>query len=274
MDFAKSKWSRRIAALLLLLSGACPVWADPRLSIVIDDIGRDRAIGRRAIALPFPAAIAVMPHLASSAELAREAHQRGKEVLVHQPMENLARTTLGPGGLTLAMEHDEVVATLRRAIESVPHAVGVSNHTGSLFTQQSVQMGWVMAELAARGLYFIDSRTTHHTVALTAAELEGVPALRRHVFLDNERTEKYLTRALARAVRRAKRRGHAVMVAHPYHATFEFLESHISQIKGIEIVAPSELLPNAAVAELVQSGKRERVLVEHLREEGLREQGL
>ncbi|MEE9254581.1 MAG: divergent polysaccharide deacetylase family protein [Pseudomonadales bacterium] len=274
MDFAKSKWPRRIVALLLLLSTTCPVAWAARLGIIIDDIGQDRMIGRRAIALPFPAAIAVLPHLPASAELAREAHRSGKEVLLHLPMENLARTKLGPGGLTLAMEHAEVIETLGRAIESVPHAVGVSNHTGSLLTQQPLQMKWVMAELARRDLYFIDSRTTHHTVALTAAQLEGVPALERDVFLDNERTEAYLTRALTRAVERARRRGLALMVAHPYYATIKFLESHVSEIRGVDIVAPSELLPNAGIQELVQRGTPEHVLLQHGWEERRQQRGL
>lgn len=265
MDFANSKWLRPTFVLLLLLSNPClgaKGGAAPRLSIIIDDIGQDPAVGRRAVALPFPAAIAVLPFLPASTEIARAAHENGKEVLLHQPMENLARTSLGPGGLTLAMERAEIIAALGNAIDSVPHCVGVSNHTGSLLTQEPLQMGWVMSELDRRGLYFIDSRTTHHTVALTAAELEAVPVLRRDVFLDNQRTEQYLTSALERAVEHASRHGYAVIVAHPYDVTLTFLESRIRELHDIEIVPPSKLLPNPGVRELVRRGERERLLVE------------
>lgn len=258
MDFEKSKWPQRIATLLLLLSVTSPfARAAPRLSIIIDDIGQDRALGRRVIALPFPAAIAVLPYLPASSELAREAHAHGKEVLLHEPMENLAHKPLGPGGLTLAMNHDQVVTTLTHAIESIPYAVGVSNHMGSLLTQYPLQMGWVMAELARRGLYFVDSRTTSRTFALTAAEIEGVPAIRRHVFLDNERSESYLTTALGRAVERARRHGDAVVIAHPYETTVSFLESHMDVVEGIEIVPPSRMLPLPAFQTLVRNSGRE-----------------
>ena len=261
MDYAKSKWPRLTFALLLLLTTP-GLAGTPRLSIIIDDIGQDRAVGQRAIALPFPAAIAVLPFLPASRELARAAHENGKEVLLHQPMENLARTSLGPGGLTLTMAHTEVIAALSSAIDSVPHCVGVSNHTGSLLTQEPLQMGWVMSELDRRGLYFIDSRTTHHTVALTAAELEAVPVLRRHIFLDNQRTKQYLADALERAIEHASRHGYAVIIAHPYDVTLTFLESQVHELNGIEIVPPSTLLLNPGVRELVRRGERERLLEE------------
>ena len=47
-------------------------------------------------------------------------------------------------------------------------------------------MALVMAELRARGLLFLDSRTTAQSVAAAEAQRLGVPHAERDVFLDNE----------------------------------------------------------------------------------------
>jgi hypothetical protein len=55
-------------------------------------------------------------------------------------------------------------------------------------------MATVMKSLAARHLFFIDSRTTAATVALQAARRQGVPAFYRSVFLDDTASVPYTPR--------------------------------------------------------------------------------
>jgi len=58
----------------------------PRLAIVIDDLGNDRAQADALFRVSYPLTLSVLPHLSSSTEIAEEAHRRGYEVLLHLPM--------------------------------------------------------------------------------------------------------------------------------------------------------------------------------------------
>ena len=78
--------------------------------------------------------------------------------------------------------------TFAAGLASVPYAIGVSNHRGSLLTRHPGHMAWLMEEIAAReGMFFVDSYTTHESVAIQMAAESGIAATRRNVFLDNDR---------------------------------------------------------------------------------------
>jgi polysaccharide deacetylase 2 family uncharacterized protein YibQ len=126
----------------------------------------------------------------------------------------------------------------------VPHVVGVNNHMGSRATEDLRTMTWVMQELRGRGMWFIDSRTTRRTVALDAARAVGVPAARRHVFLDNERTERAISAQLAEAVYRARMDGEAIAIGHLAAPTVAVLERELPGLseRGADLVRPGELV--------------------------------
>ena len=105
-------------------------------------------------------------------------------------------------------------------------------------------MGWLMDELARRdGLFFIDSYTTHHSVALRIARESGIPATKRDVFLDHERRAETVLRELERLKKLARERGAAVAIGHPYPETLEVLEKALPALaeEGIELVPLSQL---------------------------------
>ena len=59
------------------------------LAVVIDDVGYNTARGLRAVNLPGPVTIAVLPFAPHTNMLAQMAANRGHDVIVHQPMEGL-----------------------------------------------------------------------------------------------------------------------------------------------------------------------------------------
>jgi len=82
-----------------------------------------------------------------------------------------------PGGVTLDMSRNEFRTTFASAIETVPFAIGVSSHRGSLLTRHPGHMTWLMQEIRERdNLFFIDSYTTPESIALKVAAEEGVSA--------------------------------------------------------------------------------------------------
>ena len=145
----------------------------PRLAIIIDDLGRDPSAAASVLALPFPLTASVLPNLQHSAEVADQAYRRGDHVMLHLPMEAESESAAAqPEAIELrvGMNADQVRSILASMLATVPHATGVNNHEGSRATADPALMNALMPAIRARGLYFIDSRTTAATVAYDAAE--------------------------------------------------------------------------------------------------------
>lgn len=231
-------------ATLLLTQGAAET--APRIAIIIDDLGYQLEAGRRAIDLPGPVAYAVLPGTPYGQRLSRSAHEKGKEVLLHLPLEPVGhRGPAEPGTLMLDMSRMTFRATFADAIATVPFAVGVSSHRGSLLTRHPGHMGWLMEEIRSReDLFFIDSYTTHESIALQIAAESGVIATKRDVFLDHERTTDAVTREFERLKAMARKRGTAVAIGHPFPETLEVLRRELPKLceEGFELVTISELI--------------------------------
>lgn len=235
--------SRVIGALLLLGSGAAQ--AGPMVSIIIDDLGNRGALDRRAVALPGPVAMSVLPHTPHARHVAERARQAGKEILVHLPMQSEAATESPPDTIALHDTRRQLEDHLHRALEAVPHATGVNNHMGSLITRHPGHMDWLMSALAEDPrLFFVDSRTTKFTVAARLAVEHGVPALSRDVFLDDDPSRDAVERAFDRLVETARRRGRAVAIGHPHPTTLAVLEERLPRLAGlgVTLVPLSEML--------------------------------
>ena len=216
-----------------------------RLAIILDDLGYDRGAAAAVFALPYALTLAVLPNLLHSADVAEEADRRGYQVLLHLPMES-ANGGAKPEAIELrrGMQPDEVTRLLAEMLKTVPHAVGVNNHQGSLATADGPLMAAVMAALRERQLFFIDSRTTTATVAYDAAVEARVPAASRKVFLDDIPAREAILRQLALAARHARQQGSAIAIGHPYPATLQALEEYLPQLEaqGIALVFASELV--------------------------------
>jgi polysaccharide deacetylase 2 family uncharacterized protein YibQ len=236
----------RAAAILLLLASQSLAQSAPRIAIIIDDLGYHLAAGQRAVALPGAVACAILPGTPRSVQLAQAAWQSGKEVMLHLPLQSMhLHGTEEPGAITLDTTRRGLADTFANALATVPFAVGVNGHRGSLLTRHPGHMSWLMEEiLMAGGLYFVDSYTTHHSVALQIAAEAGVPAIRRDVFLDSNPAPEMVAREFERLKSLARERGFAVAIGHPYPETLDFLEHAIPSLveEGIQLVPPSELI--------------------------------
>ncbi|MDH3452539.1 MAG: divergent polysaccharide deacetylase family protein [Gammaproteobacteria bacterium] len=235
-----------LAAALLLIAVSSAAETLPRIAIIIDDLGYQLQAGRRAIDLPGPIAFAVLPGTPRGGQLARLANERGKEVLLHLPLEAVDNPGLAePGAMTLDMSHASFRSAFADAIDSVPFAIGISSHRGSLLTRHPGHMQWLMQEIRAReNLFFIDSYTTHESIALRVATEAGVAATRRDVFLDHERSPQAVLRELQRLKVKAREQGQAIAIGHPFPETLEILERELPKLldEGIELVTISEIL--------------------------------
>lgn len=230
--------------LAWLFSQATLAEERPVLVIIIDDLGYRLEAGRQAAALPGKVNLAILPHTPNGQVVAKLGMAAGKEILLHTPMSNLRAFPLGHGGLTTAMNEEELRAQLVRNLESTPGVRGINNHTGSLLTARREPMEWVMKELAARGLYYVDSRTTADTLAANVAQEFGVPNLSRQVFLDNEITASAIHQQFEKFLQVARREGMATAIGHPHDATLNYLQRQLPVIQrqGYRLSLVSEVL--------------------------------
>lgn len=255
---------RTLMLALLAISRICyasePGNQVPCISIIIDDIGYRYHDDQAAIGLPGPVAYAIMPQSPHAAEMSQLADELGKLVLLHLPMEasdDFDNQFLGPGALTVGMSKQQFLQTLTSDLKSVPDAVGVNNHMGSLLTRYPQQMEWVMEALKKHNKFYVDSMTSRRSVAGTVAEFLQVPTLKRDVFLDNEQNEAYIRNQFRKLVEIARRRGSAVAIGHPRPDTIRVLQHQLRLLDeyGVRLVSLEELLrerheeaPSAAFA--------------------------
>lgn len=235
-----------LATIIMSLTAHSAAYSPPRIAIIIDDLGYQLAAGRRAIDIPGPLAFAVLPGTPQGELLAKIAHSHGKEVLLHLPLEPVDYSgPPEPDGIRLDMSRAVFRSTFADAIDSVPFAIGVSSHRGSLLTRHPGHMGWLMEEILERdNLFFIDSYTTHHSVALKVAAEAGVAATKRDVFLDHDPAIEAVSREFKRLKSLARKNGQAVGIGHLNPATLDYLERELPNLErdGFELVTISQLL--------------------------------
>lgn len=218
-----------------------------QIAIVLDDVGNSQH-DLQALTLPSAITFAILPYTPYAKEIARQAIKQGRDMLLHVPMQAKAHNNnLGAGALLLHMEEQQFKDTLTNALNFLPSVTGISNHMGSALTEHVKQMQWVMDVLYQQGLYFLDSRTTVNTTGEYSANISAIPALRRHVFLDNIKTEKAMEKQLQHAIQLGKKNTAVVIIAHPYPVTLKFLNERFAQQRAdIKLVSLASLLSERA----------------------------
>lgn len=240
-----------IVALLIGAGSASGAMAQetalPAIAIIIDDIGYRHREDLEVAALPGPLTLSILPHSPHAAEMAARAAATGKDVMLHLPMEPLRNekdVALGPGALMRHMDRVEVMRTLNAALRSVPAAIGVNNHMGSLLTRELEHMRWLMESLQIHDKFFVDSVTSERSIAADVAARTGVPNVKRDVFLDNARDARNLRAEFAELVRIARRKGSALAIGHPHPETIAMLGETLPQLErlGVRLVSVPVLL--------------------------------
>jgi len=216
----------------------------PLVAIVIDDVGLDRARSRRAWELPGSLTMSFLPYAKDLREQASAARARGKEIMLHLPMEPAGRGDPGPGALLVSMTDNEIGRRSAAAMDGYDGYVGVNNHMGSRFTTFKPGMQTVLQQAKARGLMFLDSRTTAQTIGDQLAQELGVASMSRNVFLDDEESVAAVRRKLAETEELARRQGYVVAIGHPHEATLQALAEWLPtlQAKGLVLAPASAVL--------------------------------
>jgi polysaccharide deacetylase 2 family uncharacterized protein YibQ len=216
----------------------------PLIAIVIDDVGLDRPHSRRAWELPGPLTMSFLPYAKNLREQAKAARAHGQELMLHLPMEPSGRAHPGPNALLVSLSDAELKQRVTMALDSFEGYVGVNNHMGSRFTTSRPGMETVLRQLKARGLLFLDSRTSAQSVGDQLAQELGVPSVARNVFLDDDESLDAVRRRLAETEAVARRQGFAVAIGHPHEATIQALAEWLPTVaaKGFVLAPLSAVL--------------------------------
>jgi uncharacterized protein len=223
----------------------------PEIAIVIDDLGLNRHNTAALNTLKAPLTLSFLPYAGALEQQAQAARAAGHELMLHVPMEPVGADWPGPDALLSSLSPSDFLSRFRAQLRSFRGFVGINNHMGSLLTADRGAMDEIMTELKARGLLFVDSRTTSKTVAATEAQRLGVPHAERDVFLDNEANLDAIRRQLEATERIARRRGVAVAIGHPHDLTIEALRGWLPTLeeRGFALVPISTIVARESCAD-------------------------
>ncbi|MBF0281413.1 MAG: divergent polysaccharide deacetylase family protein [Zetaproteobacteria bacterium] len=210
------------------------------ISILIDDVGYDKQALEILLNLPFPVALAVLPQAPFATESAEKVFNSGRVLMLHMPMEPeraAGRIKMDDYFLRADMKEYEVHRLVDKALQRVPHAIGMNNHMGSLLTTMNQPMQWVMDDMLSRKMFFVDSRTSAATVAADIAAQEGLRYASRNVFLDHSVKKQDLQLAWQRLMSCVEKQGHCIIIGHPHKETLDFL-LHDIPVEQQQLVQP------------------------------------
>ena len=231
--------------LLVIFAAGAQAESRPILSLVVDDLGYSLDLGKAAIELEGDHTYAILPSAAYTRQLAGHARKYNKEVILHLPMQSIGSASKRePHALDESMDEDQLTAKVHSLLAQIPYIRGVNNHMGSHLTEFDFFMRPVMDSIRAYNpnLYFLDSRTSPHSVAHAQALDAGLHSISRDIFLDNEINLESIRLQYKKWLSKAREHGSAIAIGHPYKQTIQVLRENLSETKDFRFMRISELI--------------------------------
>ncbi len=215
-----------------------------RIAIVIDDWGYNLNNLETAAQIRYPLTVSVLPNLAYSGKVAEKLHSLGFEVILHLPMEPKELYRLEKNTIMVSMDEAAINRIIEEGLASLVYARGVSNHMGSLATQDARTMAIIFKELKSRHLYFLDSLVSTKSICALLTKKLGLGFARRDIFLDNTEDPQYIKGQIDKLKARARVNGKAIGIGHDRGHTLEVLKEVMPHIEeeGYKLVFVSELV--------------------------------
>ncbi|MGB3209658.1 MAG: divergent polysaccharide deacetylase family protein [Desulforhopalus sp.] len=213
----------------------------PKVAIIIDDMGYHESIGTDLLECPFELTYSFLPFAPHTKKLEWMAYLSGKTIFLHLPLQPKGdEWNPGPGALALEDSPETQKTKFEKCFEQVPHAVGVNNHMGSLYTENEVAMTILLKEISDRNLCFVDSYTSSGSLGLRIAQELEVKSARRHVFLDNILEQEKICAQFEKLVNIAEKYGVGIGIAHPHQVTADAIsfcgETYKSRVRYVSVM--------------------------------------
>jgi uncharacterized protein len=217
-----------------------------KVVIILDDWGYSTKNCQYLRDIKSPITVAVLPDLPHTAEVMQCAHDAGKEIMLHLPMEPHNNLDKYPEDYIIktAMSPIKIDHLLSDILDKMPLVDGVNNHMGSKATEDRKVMTTVFRQLKHRKLFFVDSRVTAESVCGPLAKEIGVPFASRDVFLDNVNERAAIQAQLMVLARLAKKKGWAVAIGHDRTLTLQVIQEQVPSLRaqGLEFVTVKDII--------------------------------
>lgn len=222
-----------------------PVYIKPkgRIAVVIDDWGYNLNNLHIVDQIKYPLTCSVLPRLKYSATVSSELHARGFEIILHLPLQPREKYNLEKDTIMVSSTPQAIEDIMERDLNSIAYAKGVSNHMGSLATENQYTMSAIFKELKKRRLYFLDSLVSPKSLCERLSKKMGLSFARRDIFLDNKEEPAYIRNQIMKLKTKAKVYGQAIGIGHDRRVTLEVLKEMMPQLEkeGYSFVFVSEL---------------------------------
>ena len=220
----------------------------PRVAVILSGLGLSSAATEAAVqGLPGEVTLAFQPFADNIQQWVRLARAAGHEVLLNLPMEpvKFPENDPRPGALFVTLSSNENEERLRWALSRVTGYVGVVNHMGSRLTTSRDVMKPILAEIKARGLLYVEARSSARSVATVMASEMRVPRAINNRFLDAREVSRVTIDAhLTELERIAKDAGVSIAIGQAFPVTIERLREWTKTLdsKGLALVPVSALV--------------------------------
>lgn len=212
-----------------------------RVAIVIGGLAVSQTGTQAAIAkLPPEVTLAFAPQGNSIGRWMQEARRQGHEIVMQVPLEPFDYPNVNPGRntLTVGASAQENVKSLLWALSRTTNYTTVMNYMGARFTADTAAMEPVMAELAKRGLGYLDDGSSARSVASDLALKDRVPLAVGDAIIDGTQDRGAVLGKLDELERIARAKGFAVGTGSAFDVTVDAVASWVAEAskRGIEIV--------------------------------------
>ena len=215
-----------------------------KLAIVIDDFGSRKDVLSDFNGLPVPLTYAVMPYKTYTQTCAESGYNAGRQIIVHMPMQPQKVASSESVYIGTDMGDSKIRATASDIIGQVPHAIGMNNHQGSAATEDSRVMKDVLSVARDKGIFYLDSRTSHNSIGAQTAMAMGVGTASNNLFIDNDPDVASVKSSLRRVGKIALNNGSCIAIGHARPNTAEAIRSMVDELheEGIDIVFVSQMM--------------------------------
>jgi polysaccharide deacetylase 2 family uncharacterized protein YibQ len=211
----------------------------PKLAIIIDDVSYKRQVDT-ILNFGYDVNMSFLPPIPRHKNSSKIA-QKLDQYMVHLPLQASSFKFEEDNTLHINDSLEKIDNTIEKIRKLYPKAIYINNHTGSKFTSNEKAMDRLMRILKKYNFKFIDSRTTSKTVGAKYAKKYGIEYHARNIFLDNKQEYAYIQNQLKKAIKIAKKTGHAIAIGHPHKMTMKVLKNSKPLFKGVDVVFVEQL---------------------------------
>ena len=226
----------------------------PTVSIIIRGLGtnRSRRYTNAAIEeLPPEVTLSFVANASGLSGLVQRAQAAGHEVLLEVPMQPYSdgRRVALPQRLNTGLSEAMTVARLEWQLARTKGYFGVMNNLGGKFATDTAVVQPMMANLAARGIAFIEDGNLPSSVFAETARQEDTNFLKANYVIDTQMDASEIETKLLTLESVAIEKGHALGTGTTYPVTIDTVKAWAARLEAKDILlAPASYIMNSGSA--------------------------